>query len=181
MNFCRGMGERLNFYLMQPSFLFSSPPPSRLSFLPQLNSTLALYSLWFNFQFVLQKYLPGGWHSGFVLMCLYDLAFGIHRNTVWRIHAFEFPILCLQFSLLYFTWKSHWDGDLLFKWALCRWGEILWNMYCQYGPIIRGKDDQRSLLWDLKVVLWLHGEWGGNVSVSMSGLCAFFQTDISKV
>lgn len=52
------------------SFLFSSPP--HLSFLPLLNSTLALYSLWFNFQFVLQNYFLGGRRSGFVLMCLYN-------------------------------------------------------------------------------------------------------------
>lgn len=52
------------------SFLLSTSTID--SFLPQLNSTLVLYSLWFNFQFVLQRYLPGGWRSVFVLMCLYN-------------------------------------------------------------------------------------------------------------
>lgn len=101
MNFCRGRRERVNFYLMQPFFLFSSPPPSRLSFLPQLNSTLALYSLWFNFQFVLQRYLPGGWRSAFVLMCLYNARLWYsweHRLTdtcIWISNSASAVLLAL--------------------------------------------------------------------------------------
>lgn len=83
------------------SFLFSSPPPSRLSFLPQLNSTLALYSLWFNFQFVLQRYLPGGWCSAFVLMCLYNARLWYsweHRLTdtcIWISNSASAELLAL--------------------------------------------------------------------------------------
>lgn len=68
--------------------------------------------------------LVGGAVVLFLCVCTI-LAFGIHRNTVLRIHAFEFPTLCLLICRLYFTWKSHWDGNRSFMWVLGKRGEML--------------------------------------------------------
>lgn len=90
-------------------FLFSSPPPSRLTFLPQLNSTLALYSLWFNFQFVLQKRSPCGVE---VLFLICTLAFCIHRNALSRTTCTSFVRVLIQTEILH-EWMNEYTQAFL--------------------------------------------------------------------